>query len=122
MSHLRAPVNGYLDRMGKRRMFRVYPFTWLGVAKRSTAKQKKAVSPTLSPTWIRLEDGNVRSLVEAAYRFAAHTEPVTAVMCGTLEPAELEENVQALKKGPLAQETVERLRATFGHLAEPIGN
>ena len=62
------------------------------------------------------------SLVEAAYRYAAYTDGVTTVMCGTLEVDELEENVSTIQKGPLPAEIIERLAATFGHLDEAIGN
>jgi aryl-alcohol dehydrogenase-like predicted oxidoreductase len=64
----------------------------------------------------------VQSLVEAAYRYALHTEPVTAVMCGTLERSELEENIDTFEKGPLPADKIERLKSLFGSIAEPIGN
>jgi aryl-alcohol dehydrogenase-like predicted oxidoreductase len=71
--------------------------------------------------WL-VEDGACGSLVEAAYRYAAHTKGVTTVMCGTIEAGELEENVETIQKGPLAADKIERLKLTFGHIAEPIGN
>lgn len=67
-------------------------------------------------------NGDVGSLVEAAYRYAAYTEPVTTVMCGTIEIAELEENIQTIHKGPLPRPHLKRLRELFGRVAEPIGN
>ena len=70
-----------------------------------------------------LTDGTgVSSLVEAAYRYALHTEPVTTVMCGTLEQDELEENVATTEKPPLPGELRSRLKQLFGGIAEPIGN
>ena len=71
--------------------------------------------------WL-LQDGEAGSLVEAAYRFAAHTEGVTSVMCGTIETHELDENVRSIAKGPLSRDKLDRLHRTFGHIAEPIGN
>ena len=71
--------------------------------------------------WL-LEDPDVGSLVEAAYRYALHTEPVTAVMCGTIELSELEENVTTSGKPPLPEYLRNRLKEIFGGIAEPIGN
>jgi aryl-alcohol dehydrogenase-like predicted oxidoreductase len=71
--------------------------------------------------WL-LEDGDCGSLVEAAYRYAAFTQGVTAVMCGTIEIGELEENLKTVRKGPLPADIIERLQLTFGHVSEPIGN
>ena len=71
--------------------------------------------------WL-LQDGDCESLVEAAYRYAAYTRPVSTVMCGTLEISELEENVGTIQKGPLPEAVVARLDETFGNIAEPIGN
>ncbi len=69
-----------------------------------------------------LLDGEVTSLVEAAYRYALNTTPVTAVMCGTIEVTELEQNVLTFEKGPLAEDLTDRLHAIFGAIDEPIGN
>ena len=71
--------------------------------------------------WL-LEDGECGSLVEAAYRYAAHTDGVTTVMCGTIDVQELEEDVEMIQKGPLSADKIGRLKLTFGHIAEPIGN
>jgi len=71
--------------------------------------------------WLRKE-GDCHSLVEAAYRYAAYTQAVTTVMCGTIEAAELEEDVQFVEKGPLPSSTIARLTRAFGKIAEPIGN
>ena len=61
-------------------------------------------------------------MVEAAYRFAAYSEGVSTVMMSTLSIDRLEENVRNIEKGPLAPETVKKLRATFANVAEPVGN
>ena len=71
--------------------------------------------------WL-LEDGECGSLVEAAYRYAAYTKGVTTVMCGTIDARELKEDVETIQKGPLSAGKIERLKLTFGHVAEPIGN
>ena len=67
-------------------------------------------------------NGSVSSVVEAAYRFAAYTEPVSTVMNGTILVHELEENVANITKGPLPTAVLERLRSVFGRIDEPIGN
>ncbi len=71
--------------------------------------------------WL-VEDGIAGSLVEAAYRYCAYTPGVTAVMCGTLDVGELEQDAAFLDKGPLPSQAIHRLRETFRHVAEPIGN
>jgi L-galactose dehydrogenase len=71
--------------------------------------------------WL-LKDGEVGSLVEAAYRYAAYTPSVTSVMSGTIKTHELDENIRSIAKGPLTQEKLGRLQRTFGRVAEPIGN
>ena len=71
--------------------------------------------------WVAERSG-AGSLVEAAYRYAAYTEPVSTVMNGTLVLHELEENVRNIGKGRLAQTVVEDLRDMFHRVAEPIGN
>ena len=64
----------------------------------------------------------VGSLIEAAYRFAAYTEGVTTVMNGANRVSLLEENVRSVLQGPLPAPAVDRLRAIFGAVAEPVGN
>ena len=71
--------------------------------------------------WL-IEDGECGSLVEAAYRYAAYTPGVTTVMCGTIDRGELEQDIAFMEKGPLPERTLRRLKETFGHIAEPIGN
>lgn len=68
------------------------------------------------------EDGECESLVEAAYRYAAYTDGVTTVMCGTIEKRELEQDIAFIDKGPLSEWKLRHLRETFGHIAEAIGN
>lgn len=81
----------------------------------------EAVSDQDPLGWL-VADGACESLVEAAYRYAAYTDGVSAVMCGTIRIDEFEEDVRIVAKGPLGADKVERLKQTFGHIAEPIGN
>jgi aryl-alcohol dehydrogenase-like predicted oxidoreductase len=69
-----------------------------------------------------LIDDDVQSLVEAAYRYAAYTEPVSAVICGTIEHNELKDNVHTITKGPLSKWKLKRLEEIFGQVAEAIGD
>jgi L-galactose dehydrogenase len=70
-----------------------------------------------------LVDGkNVASISEAAYRYAAYTEGITSVMNGASDIPRLEQNVRSVLQGPLPPESIQRLRAIFGKVAEPIGN
>ncbi len=92
----------------------------------SDLKQRRILDQNAIPDddplgWL-LELGKCKSLVEAAYRYAAYTDPVSTVMCGTIETAELEEDVQIIEKGPLPPAAISRLGQTFGHIAEPVGN
>ncbi len=80
-----------------------------------------AVSDNSPLGWL-LEDGECESLVEAAYRYAAYTEGVTTVMCGTIDRGELDQDIGFLDKGALSDRKLARLRETFGHIAEAIGN
>ncbi len=71
--------------------------------------------------WL-VESGEAASLVEAAYRYAAYTEGVSAVMTGTIDAGHLEQNVESVLKGPLSAEATARLRSEFGAVTDPIGN
>ena len=89
-------------------------------------KRRGKIAPEALPDetpldWL-LEDPEVGSLVAAAYRYALHTEPVTAVMSGTIERSELEENVATSGQPPLPEYLRDRLKEIFGVIAEPIGN
>ena len=67
-------------------------------------------------------DGDCGSLVEAAYRYAAYTPSVTTVMCGTADARKLKQTARLIERGPLAPSHVERLAATFGRVAQPVGD
>ena len=71
--------------------------------------------------WL-IESGQAESLVEAAYRYAAYTEGVSTAMTGTIDPVHLEQNVESVLEGPLSAEAIDRLRAEFGSVTDPIGN
>jgi aryl-alcohol dehydrogenase-like predicted oxidoreductase len=72
-------------------------------------------------SWL-LQSGEVDSLVEAAYRYAAYTPGVTAVMTGTIDTDHLEQNVKSVVNGSLSVETLARLERDYGTVSEPIGN
>ena len=79
------------------------------------------VAPRNPFDWL-LHDGEVGSVIEAAYRYAAYTEPVTTVMNGANRISWLEENIANVLKGPLSPEITERLGNIFGRVKVPIGN
>ncbi|MBT3274842.1 MAG: hypothetical protein HN368_16935 [Spirochaetales bacterium] len=70
--------------------------------------------------WL-LTDG-IETLVEAAYRYALHSDGVTAVMCGTIHETELEQNVRYYEKEQLPEHLISRLHELFGDINEAIGN
>ena len=82
---------------------------------------RDAVPDTRPLDWI-LQQSDAESLVEAAYRYAAYTDPVSTVMCGTIDIPELEADVRFVEKGPLPDTVLARLDALFGHISEAIGN
>ncbi len=71
--------------------------------------------------WL-LEDPDIGSLVEAAYRYAAYTPGVSIVMCGTITLEKVAHNITSVEKGPLDPHHNARLKDTFGHITEAIGN
>jgi L-galactose dehydrogenase len=71
--------------------------------------------------WI-VESGDAKSVIEAAYRYAAYTDGVTAVMNGANVIELLEQNIANVLKGPLSPPVVDRLAKIFGKVAEAVGN
>ena len=69
-----------------------------------------------------LLDGDVGTMIEAAYRFAAAPREVASVLTGTADPAHLAANVAAVQRGPLPTAAIKRLRATFGGHDEYFGD
>jgi L-galactose dehydrogenase len=53
------------------------------------------------------------TLAEAAYRYCLHDADIHVVLCGTGSIAHLEENVQAVEKGPLSKQANELLDRIF---------
>ncbi|MFO7916706.1 MAG: aldo/keto reductase [Anaerolineae bacterium] len=62
-------------------------------------------------------EGEVPSVTEAAYQFAAAHEAVSTVLIGTGNPQHLETNVADLLSFPLSEAQLDYLKETYGHLA-----
>ncbi|MFP3897603.1 MAG: aldo/keto reductase [Anaerolineales bacterium] len=62
-------------------------------------------------------EGEIPSVTEAAYQFAAAHEAVSTVLIGTGNPQHLEINVADLLSRPLSEAQIEYLKETYGHLA-----
>ena len=69
-----------------------------------------------------LEDPDVESLVEAAYRFVVYTEGVTTAVCSAVTLDKIEQNIRSIARGPLPDMHVKRIQRLFGHISEPVGN
>lgn len=82
----------------------------------------EGIVPEDDPLGWLVSEGDCESIVEAAYRYAAFTDPVSTVMTSTIEVDHLEQNVKFLEKGPLPQAHIERLETVFGRVAEAVGN
>lgn len=68
------------------------------------------------------EDPEVRSLVEASYRFVRHEPGADVVLTGTGSLVHLRENVAAILAPPLPDRLLDRLDVLFGGLASVSGN
>lgn len=78
------------------------------------------IDPT-HPDGLRwLVSGDVRSLADAAYRFAAAPSGMTSVLTGTADPNHLSDNAASILGPALPGPHVERLREMFAGLAEPV--
>jgi len=64
----------------------------------------------------------VRSVIEAAYRFARYEPGVHVVLTGTGEIDHLKSNIAAIQAPPLPPETQARLKALFGEVDSVSGN
>jgi len=79
---------------------------------------------SLSPDGVDVDDAlgflvgsdHAPTLAEAAYRFARYEPGVHVVLVGTGDITHLEENIASLHRGPLPDDDLARLRATYGHL------
>jgi aryl-alcohol dehydrogenase-like predicted oxidoreductase len=68
------------------------------------------------PLGFLLADGGVKSITDAAYRYARHEQGVDVVLFGTGDKAHVADNVASILRPPLPAATVDRLHASFGHL------
>ena len=75
-----------------------------------------------SPYDFLLEDPDIASLVEAAYRFVVYTEGVTTAVCSAVTLDKIEQNIESIARGPLPEMQVKRIQRLFGHISEPVGN
>ncbi len=75
-----------------------------------------------APYGFMLEDPDIASLVDAAYRFVVYTGGVTTAVCSAVTLDKIEQNIQSIARGPLPEMHVKRIRRLFGHLSEPVGN
>lgn len=69
-----------------------------------------------------LVDDDVKSVIEAAYRFVAGHPAISTIMTGTINIQHLAENVEIVQLPSLSKEKITRLKNVFGNIAEPIGN
>jgi aryl-alcohol dehydrogenase-like predicted oxidoreductase len=68
------------------------------------------------PLGFLVADGGAQSITDAAYRYARHEQGVDVVLFGTGSKAHVKDNIDSILRPPLPPTTVERLRASFGHL------
>ena len=66
--------------------------------------------------------GDVQSITDAAYKFAADHPAVSSVLTGTASVEHLEANVRAILGDPLPAADKERLKAWFGPIGRNLGN
>ena len=71
--------------------------------------------------WL-LDDPEIDTLIEAAYRYVVYTEGVTTAVCSAVSPDKVAQNIRSIAKGPLSRAHTDRIREIFGHLSEPVGN
>jgi aryl-alcohol dehydrogenase-like predicted oxidoreductase len=65
---------------------------------------------------------DIRSVIEAAYRFCRHEPGAHVVLTGTGDAAHLEANIAAIQAGPLAADIQDRLTRLFGGVDSISGN
>ena len=70
--------------------------------------------------WLIHDD--VRSVTDAAYKFAVGHPAVASVLTGTASQAHLEENVAAMLGDPLAADDRQHLKAGFGSIGRKLGD
>ena len=65
-----------------------------------------------------LIDGNVTSVIEAGYKFAAEPESISTVLTGTASIPHLKMNVESIREPNLKKEHLDRLKNTLSHIVE----
>jgi len=65
-----------------------------------------------------LIQGNIKSIIEAGYKFAAEPEAISTVLTGTASIPHLKMNVESVREPTLRKEHLERLKNTLSHIAE----
>ena len=64
----------------------------------------------------------VRSVMEAGYRFAIEPDVVGTVLTGTSKEQHLKQNLSAIAAGPLPKTLRSKIKSRYGHLTQPLGN
>ena len=73
--------------------------------------------PTVNPLgW--LIKGNVRSVIEAGYKFAGEPNSISTVLTGTSSIEHLRMNVESMKEPWLSEDHMDRLKKTLSHIVE----
>ena len=65
-----------------------------------------------------LIEGNVTSVIEAGYKFAAEPESISTVLTGTASIPHLKMNVESIREPNLKKEHLDRLKNTLSHIVE----
>ena len=63
-----------------------------------------------------IENGYVKSIAEAAYRFCRHTKGIDVTLTGTGSLDHLAENLEIIEMPPLPEEVLEKLEKMFGRV------
>ena len=64
--------------------------------------------------------GDVRSIPEAAYKFASAHPAVSSVLSGTADVSHLADNVTALNGAPLPESDFARITSLLGNISDPV--
>ena len=65
-----------------------------------------------------LIEGDVRSIIDAGYKFAAEPEAISTVLTGTASIPHLKMNVESVREPTLIKEHLDRLKNTLSHIVE----
>ena len=74
-----------------------------------------------NPLGFVLEESDAASLVEAAYRFCRYEPGVHVVLSGTGNPVHLQANIDSLRRPPLPEAVVQKLRRIFRQASAVTG-